>query len=181
MKSRSICGSLVALGGVFAGVVLSAPAFAGSVEAKQDGVQVTVAPDKGSAVVHTMKAGEAVDSTERKGMYWQVKAPGGKTGFVPVLQVKVKASDSDGGAISGAIRDAVQNGRATSEGANARARTTVMGVRGLDETNDTSYAANARPNLKAVFSMEDTKVPAAKIEGLSEKVFEEIARSSKNK
>ncbi len=181
MKSRSICRILVALCGMVATGSISTRALAGSVEAKQDGVQVTAAPDKGAPVVHTMKAGEVVDSTERKGMYWQVKVPGGKSGFVSVLQVKVKASDSDGGAISGAIRDAVQNGRATSDGANARARTTVMGVRGLDETNDTSYAANARPNLKAVFSMEDTKVPAAQIEGLSEKVFEEIAHGSKNK
>lgn len=180
MKFRSIqvlmAGLALAPGSLFAGV-----AWAGSVEAKQDGVQVTATPDKGGAVVHTMKAGEVVQSTERKGMYWQVKVPGGKSGFVSVLQVKIKANDSDGGAIAGAIRDAVQSGRSSSEGANSRARATVMGVRGLDETNDTSYAANARPNLKAVFSMEDSKVPAAQIEDLSAKVFDEIAQAPKNK
>jgi hypothetical protein len=180
-KSTKVFLGFLASAALVSAGILSGVAFAGSVEAKQDGVQVTASPDKGAAVVYTMKAGEAIASGERKGMYWQVTAPGGKAGFVSVMQVKVKANDSDGGAIAGAIRDAVQSGRSTSEGANSRARATVMGVRGLDETNDTSYAANARPNLKAVFSMEDSKVSAAQIEGLSEKVFDEIARTAKNK
>ena len=51
----------------------------------------------------------------------------------------------------------------------------------LDETNDTSYAANTRPNLTAVFAMEDSRVPAVQIESLSEKVFDEIAKQSKSK
>jgi hypothetical protein len=97
------------------------------------------------------------------------------------MAVKVKAVDSSGGALAGAIKDAVQNGRSSSEGANARARATVMGVRGLDETNDTSFAANARPNLKAVFSMEDRRVAAIDIETLSEQVFAEIAQEAKTK
>ena len=155
--------------------------YAGSVEAKQDGVPVTVAPDKGAAVVQTLKSGEVIETVERKGMYWQVKASGGKTGFVSVMAVKVKASDSDRGSLAGAIQSAVQSGRSSSEGASARARATVMGVRGLDETNDTSYAANTRPNLKAVFSMEDSRVSAVQIESLSEKVFDEIAKQSKSK
>jgi len=155
--------------------------YAGSVEAKQNGAPVTAAPEKGAAVVQTLKAGEAIETVERKGMYWQVKASGGKTGFVSVMAVKVKASDSDGGSLAGAIQSAVQSGRSSSEGASARARATVMGVRGLDETNDTSYAANTRPNLKAVFSMEDSRVSAAQIESLSEKVFDEIAKQSKSK
>lgn len=160
---------------------ISSSALAGAVEAKQDGVQVTASPEKGAAVVATLKAGESVESLERKGMHWQVKTAGGKTGFVSVLAVKVKAMDSSGGALSGAIKEAVLNGRSGSEGASARARSTVMGVRGLDETNDTSFAANARPNLKSVFAMEDLKVPAKEIESLSEKVFDEIAKESKSK
>lgn len=156
-------------------------AFAGSVEAKQNGVAVTAAPDKAAAVIQILKAGEAIQSVERKGMYWQVKAAGGKTGFVSVMAVKIKASDADGGSLAGAIQNAVQTGRSSSEGANSRARATVMGVRGLDETNDTSYAANVRPNLKAVFSMEDSRVSAVQIETLSEKVFAEIANDSKSK
>lgn len=167
----------LSIGGLF----FAGRALAGSVEAKTDGVQVTAAPDKGSAVVQTLKAGEALESVERKGMYWQVKAAGGKTGFVSVMAVKVKAMDSSGGALAGAIKDAVQNGRSSSEGANARARSTVMGVRGLDETNDTSYAANARPNLKAVFAMEDKRTAAKDIESLSEEVFAEIAQQTKTK
>ena len=162
-------------------VVGASKVYAGSIEAKQAGVPVTAGPDKGAAVIQTLKAGEAMETVERKGMYWQVKAAGGKIGFVSVMAVNVKASDSDGGSLAGAIQSAVQTGRSSSEGANARARATVMGVRGLDETNDTSYAANARPNLKAVFSMEDSRVSAAQIENLSEKVFDEIAKESKSK
>lgn len=162
-------------------VMVSGRIYAGSVEAKQNGVPVTAAPDKGAAVVQTLKAGEAIEVVERKGMYWQVKAGGGKTGFVSVMAVKIKASDSDRGSLAGAIQSAVQSGRSSSEGASARARATVMGVRGLDETNDTSYAANTRPNLKAVFSMEDSRVSAVQIESLSEKVFDEIAKQSKSK
>lgn len=158
----------------------AAGAFAGSLEAKKDGVEVTAAPGKGAAVLQTLKSGQIVESIERKGMYWSVKAPGGKTGFVSVMAVKVKAADSGGG-LAGAIQDAVQSGRSSSEGSNARARATVMGVRGLDETKDTDYAANARPNLKAVFAMEDDRVVPAKIEDLSEKVFAEIAQRTKTK
>lgn len=160
--------------------LLSGAVLAGTLEAKKDGVPVTSSPSKGAAVIQTLKSGETIESVARKGMYWSVKAAGGKTGFVSVLAVKLKATDSAGG-LAGAIQDAVQSGRSSSEGANARARATVMGVRGLDETKDTDYAANARPNLKAVFSMEDSRVPPAKIEGLSEQVFDEIAQRVKTK
>ena len=152
--SHAVLG-FVAIATAMAMLVAAPAIYAGSVEAKQNGVPVTAAPDKAAAVVQTLKAGEVVETVERKGMYWQVKAAGGKTGFVSVMAVKVKASDSDSGSLAGAIQNAVQTGRSSSEGASARARATVMGVRGLDETNDTSYAANTRPNLKAVFSMEE--------------------------
>jgi hypothetical protein len=149
---------------ILLGVILfawSGLSFAGEVEAKKDGVEVFAAADKSSAVVSKLKKGESAVSKERSGMYWQVQLAGGQTGFVSVLAVKIKANAKAG--LNDALREAVKSGREAAEQKGARSRSAVMGVRGLDD-NDTAMAGSVRPNLRAVYALEDMEVPQAKLD-----------------
>ena len=142
-------------------IVATTESYGGSVEAKKDDVEVFAKADKSAEVVSKLKKGESVTSGERSGMYWQVNLPGGKSGFVSVLAVKIKA---DGGAgLNDALRDAVKSGRETAEQTGGRSRSAVMGVRGLDD-NNTAMAGSVRPNLRAVYAMEDMDVAKAKLD-----------------
>ena len=134
---------------------------AGSLEAKKDDVEVYSAPDKASSLVGKLKKGETVSSGDRNGMYWQVKLGSGGSGFVSVLSVKVKA---ESGGLNDALRDAVQAGRAATPQDGGRARSSVMGVRGLDDTSETAYAGSVRPNLRLVYSMEDNEITSEKMD-----------------
>lgn len=142
-------------------ILATATAKAGTVESKKDDVEVFTAADKNSAVVTKLKKGESVTSAERSGMYWKVNLPGGKSGFVSVLAVKIKADAAEG--LTDALRDAVKAGREANEQNGARSRSAVMGVRGLDD-NNTAMAGSVRPNLRAVYSMEDSQVSKAKLD-----------------
>ena len=152
--------------------LISTPAFAGVVEAQKDGVDVYAAADKGSAVLVKLKKGETLTSQERSGMYWQVSAAGGKTGYVSVLAVKIKAEDKAG--LNEAMREAVKNGRSQSAADGGRTRSAVMGVRGLDDTSDTSLAASLRPNLHAVYAMEDYEMADGGVSVQADLVTKEI-------
>jgi hypothetical protein len=139
----------------------SSPVFAGAVEAKKDGVEVFATAEKGAAVVATLKKGETATAGDRSGMYFKVTLPGGKAGFVSVLNVKIKAES--GGGLNDAIRDAVKEGRSAAEETGARGRSAVMGVRGLDD-NNTAMAGSVKPNLRAVYEMEDFQLPKDKFD-----------------
>lgn len=157
-------------------IAAAAPALGAEVEAKKDGVEVYVDATNKSDVVGKLKEGEALTAGERKGMFWEVKMKDGKAGFVSVLAVKHKAEGSDG--LSKAIKSVVKEGRQTDETSESRARSAVMGVRGLREDDSSANAGNVRPDLRAVYRMEDTQSDKKKIEALGEQVFEEIAQKS---
>lgn len=146
-----------------------------SVEAKKDGVEVLETADKGSKVLMTLKKGDAVESSERKGMFWQVKTPDGKSGFVSILGVTRKA-DSQNTSLSKAIRQASQDGRdeKADEVSAARSRSAVMGVRGLDESGETSFAGNVKPNYRMVFTMEDRMVSDKSLSSFGSEVMKEV-------
>jgi uncharacterized protein YgiM (DUF1202 family) len=159
---------------------LSATAFAAAqVEAKKDGVDIYKEATNKSAVVESLKKGDAVESVERQGMYWQVKTKSGGTGFVSVLAVTHKP-DSAGASLAKAIQSAVKEGRSTDSAAETRARSAVMGVRGLAADDDTQSAGNVRPNMRSVYAMEDRVVAQVDVEKLGDRVFAEIAKKSKN-
>lgn len=163
---------------VFAAWFLSGAAFgAAAIEAKKDGVEVFESADKSASVLTKMKKGESLVASERKGMYWQVKTADGKVGFVSVLNVKHKV---EGGGLGEAIRGAVKEGRSAGDSDSSRARSAVMGVRGLDD-NDSAYAGTVKPNLRAVYAMEDYSVPKAKLEKHGESILKEIEHRSHNK
>ena len=132
-----------------------------SVESKKDGVEVFANTQKGAEVIAKLKKGEVVSAGERSGMYWQVQLPGGKSGFVSVMAVKIKADAGVG--LNDSIRKAVKDGRNAAEENGARSRSAVMGVRGLDD-NDTAMAGSVKPNLRAVYEMEDMSVPQGKLD-----------------
>lgn len=168
--TKLLIQSLVIIG--IAGFASSA--LAGDVEAKKNGVKIYSEASKKSSVVKTLKKGETVEFVERKGMYWQVKANGGKA-FVSVMDVK-KAPESNSN-LSDAIRSVVKDGRSTDDVAGQRSRSAVMGVRGLDEDDTVSFAGDTRPNLRSVYAMEDFTVGQAKVDKLGELVFAELEQN----
>ncbi len=173
MDERCEKGGFMKLTALAMGVVmLPVMALAGTVESQKDNVDVYSAPDKASAVLQKLKKGETVNSGERKGMYWQVKTASGKDGFVSVLAVRVKTDDKVG--LADAMREAVKKGRSQSAADGARTRSSVMGVRGLDDTSEVGVAANLRPNLHAVYALEDYHVSDDSVKAQGELVFAEI-------
>jgi hypothetical protein len=150
----------------------SQSALAGLVEAQKDKVEIFAAADKSSAVIASISKGDSLSAGERSGMYWSVKTKDGKPGYVSVLAVKVKPDDKAG--LNDAMREAVKNGRAQQAADGGRTRSAVMGVRGLDDTSDTGLAANLRPNLHAVYMMEDRETAVERVEDLAKKVASEI-------
>ena len=159
-------------GSLFAGTV-----FGGTLEAKKDDVEVFTAADKTSTVITKLKKGTEITSGERSGMYWQVKLPDGKAGFVSVMVVKIKADSSSG--LNDVLRDAVKSSRETADQNGARSRSAVMGVRGLDD-NNTAMAGSVRPNLRAVYGMEDMEVPKTKLDQQASIVENDIMARMKN-
>jgi hypothetical protein len=142
------------------------------VSAKKDGVNVTAEPSKDSSVIVTLKKGDVVDAVERKGMFWKVKASG-KDGYVSVLAVERQSGEAS--SIAKKIQSAATEGREAEDAAGAqRARSAVMGVRGLDETHEAAAAGNVRPNLRMVYVMEDRVVAPAKIKELENTIQREI-------
>ena len=53
-----------------------------------------------------------------------------------------------------------------------------MGVRGLAQDEDTEFAGNVKPNLRAVYFMEDAFVSEKQLEGLGDLVFAEIENAA---
>lgn len=150
---------------------ISGLASAGTLEVKQDGVQVFSDTSKKS-VVATLRKGQKVESGERKGMYWAVTVEG-KAGFVSVMAVQTSSVRS-GSAVTDAILNAVKQGRQADDPGNNRARSTVMGVRGLDDTSDSAFAGNVKPNLRMVYSMEDMVVSRDDLRSLESSIQQEI-------
>ena len=56
-----------------------------------------------------------------------------------------------------------------------------MGVRGLDENDDTAMIGNMKPNLRMVFAMEDRHVSPKKINALGEKILKEVELISRKR
>lgn len=148
--------------------------LAGTLEAQKDGVQVLASPDKSSSVLETLKKGDKISASERKGMYWQVKTGAGKSGFVSMLVVRMKADENLG--LVDAMREAVKKGRSQSASDGGRVRSSVMGVRGLDDTSQVGLAANLRPNYHAVYALEDFNLPSERFTKQGDLVMAEIER-----
>ncbi len=164
---------------VFLVFLISNRIFAGELEAKKDGVEVYSDSQK-TSVIGTLKKGEKVPSTERKGMYWAVSL-NGKVGFVSVMAVQNSSASAGSSTVTNAIKNAVKQGRESEDAGNNRARSTVMGVRGLDDTSDSAFAGNVKPNLRMVYTMEDTVVSSVDLKSLEADVLKEVETLSNKK
>ena len=149
------------------------------VKAKQDHVKVYAAANKTAPVVQELQKGSSLAAHTRTGMFWEVETASGKLGYVSVLTVQFEADGKSSEGLSSALHDAIQKSREEDEGGQVRARSSVMGVRGLDESKDTEFAGSIRPNLRLVYEMEDRIVAPAKITHLAQEVATEIENRMK--
>ncbi|WP_218109855.1 SH3 domain-containing protein [Oligoflexus tunisiensis] len=154
-------------------LALSSSLWAAPVAAKKDGVEVTAEPKKGATVLVELKKGEVLEAGDREGMFWKVKTKDGKSGFVSVMLVQRQAGEDS--ALASALRDEALKARQNNDGSDStRARSAVMGVRGLDESKDTAMAGNIRPDLRAVYRMEDRVVADNRVNRLEYLIMKEI-------
>ena len=157
------------------GLVLSfgATAFsAASVTPKRKkAVDIFDAPKRKASKIGKLKPGTALDAIERTGMYWKVKYKS-REAYVSVM--KVTRQTGSASSFAKAIRNAAQESRGTDDVANTRARSAVMGVRGLDESDEVSGAGNVSPNLRMVYAMEDLKISQKGVDRIGDLVFSEI-------
>lgn len=154
-------------------------ALGATVEAKTDGVQVVDAPSAAGKVIAALKAGDRLESKDRKGMFWEVVTKDGKPGFVSFLKVQRQEGGDSG--LAKAIRDAAQDNRPADTTTASRARSAVMGVRGLDESDEVAAAGSVRPNLRLVYGMEDNATDRKKIAMLGEEVMQEVEARMKRR
>ncbi len=152
-------------------LISSNVAWAREVAAKVEGVEVYAKPDKDSSVVKKLHKDEAVEAIERLGMFWQINAKDAK-GYVFVTKVQSRGGEEKG-AISSALREAVQQGRQEDDSANVRTRSAVMGVRGLD-SSDSEFAGNVKPNLRMVYAMENINTNKAAVKALGTDIQKEL-------
>jgi hypothetical protein len=154
-------------------LTLSSGLWAAPVAAKKDGVPVTADAKKDAAVLMELKKGEVLEAGDREGMFWKVKTKDGRTGFVSVMLVQRQAGEDSN--LASALRDEALKARQNNDGSDStRARSAVMGVRGLDESKDTAMAGNIRPDLRAVYRMEDRVVADNRVDRLEQLVLKEI-------
>ena len=156
-------------------LLVNSTALAASLAAKKDGVKVTKQPKKTAKVLITLKKGEVVTKLSRKGMYWKVEAKSGAVGYVSVMKVKRLATKES--SISDSIRQVSKSSRPDEEQqVGARARSSVMGVRGLSEGGTNKYAGNVWPNMRLVFAMEDRHFDSKEISRLAFAVEDELEK-----
>ena len=155
-------------------LVLPTMARAAEVQAKSDGVQVLDKPANQGAVVSTMKKGDVLPAAdERKGMFYEVTVAGGKKGYV--LFTKVQRNESNTSSLATAIRDAAQKNRKDNAVTDqSRTRSAVMGVRGLDESEELASAGGIRPDLRLVYRMEDRDSSGRDLASLETDIAREV-------
>jgi hypothetical protein len=160
------------------GLSFASAGMASVVAAKKDDVSVLKDASRKASVLTKLKKGEELQAIERKGMYWKVKYEAGE-GYVSVLKVRRKASGSK--SLSKAIRAAAQQARTTDEVQGTRARSAVMGVRGLSDSDTVASAGNVSPNLRVIYQMEDDVVSDAQIEELGDAIFSEVEKRAETR
>ena len=165
---------------VLAFFAFNSTTLAVTLQAKKNGVKVTAKAKKSSKVLITLKKGDILRKISRKGMYWKVKADNGEVGYVSVMKVKRQASEES--SISSSIRQVSKSTRPDEDQqSGARSRSSVMGVRGLSESDSNQYAGNVRPNMRLVFAMEDREYAAKDINKIALGVEAEIERKMQTK
>lgn len=166
-----LCHRLFVL--IFGLWVLTVSASANPMTARNDNTNVTSEPQASSQVVATLRAGDQVQTIARRGMFWQVRTADGQEGFVAVTSLQRMSGNASN--ISQAIRQAaVENRDEADDITTNRMRTSVMGVRGLDEDESTAAAGDVRPNMRMVYRMEDRWVEMQRLRSLEQHLHTEV-------
>ncbi|SME94354.1 SH3 domain-containing protein [Pseudobacteriovorax antillogorgiicola] len=165
---------LLSLAIVVVWLVGSTTSFASTLKVKKSEAKIYAEPKKSASVVTTIKKGDTVESLGRKGMYWKVKVGADKEGFVSVMSVKRQSGKAS--KLRSVIRKAAQDNRDQGNTSSIRSRSAVMGVRGLDASEQVAYAGNMKPDFRLVFRMEDRLVPEKRIMKLESAIEREISQ-----
>jgi hypothetical protein len=147
--------------------------------AKANGVKVLSEPKNDASEIAALKQGDTVEGIERQGMYWKVKTKQGKQGFISFSKVSRQA-DGESNSLAKAIRDAAKDSRDVDGVKGTRSRSAVMGVRGLDTSEETASAGSVKPNLRMVYSMEDRIPTNEQVAQLGNLVQQEINAKLQN-
>lgn len=158
--------------------LFSVTAVGKTLTSKKDDVKVLDAANKDAKVLSVLKKDATVEASERKGMYWEVVLANGVKGYVSVMSVDIKKAE-DNSTLSSALRSVVQNRRNENDPSNNRERSTVMGVRGLDDSKETSFAGTVKPNLRMVYQMEGIVISKNKVAEIDKLVQDEIEKKMK--
>lgn len=174
MLNQTLKAKIIILGAMLFGISASvSELYARQLVPKKAGVKVFETASRKGAVVKQLNKSESVEELGRSGMFWKVKLGDGKEGFVSVMKVKRKPSNKSG-EFSTALRKAIQQGRSADDASNVRNRSAVMGVRGLDESDDTAFAGNVKPNPRLVVAMENLNIDPKSVENIGNLVEREI-------
>lgn len=152
--------------------VASTQALAIEVTVKKKFAVVRDAPVQQGTVLSKYKKGDVIEALKRTGTYWQVKTEKGKIGYISIF--KVKRTNSQNSSFAKALRKAVKSDRTTDAVNNVRTRSSVMGVRGLSDSENTAFASNVRPNHMVVYEMEDAAVSAKRVRRMEFSVQKEL-------
>ena len=156
---------------LMAALLIPSGLYASVLTAKRDKVSVFEKPSKKANVLKVLKKGDEIEAMERKGMYWRVKVEKAE-GYVSVLKVKRKPAGVN--SLSKAIRAAAQQARSEDGVTKARARSAVMGVRGLSDSDTVSSAGNVSPNTRIIYEMEDRNTSEKDLEDLGNLIYAEV-------
>jgi hypothetical protein len=121
MRIISLC-----LAGALAAASIAGAEDLGAVIRKPT-VNVLAAPKLDAAVIEALKQDAAVTIASQSGLWYEVKLPDGKSGFVRVNDVRVNYAGTEGG---GANLNTLTSGKA-----GAGRVTETAGVRGIDESD----------------------------------------------
>lgn len=154
-----------------------ATAEAKSMVAQRSGVNVYSEPSLKGKVLQTLTKGTevVVTDSERKGLFLSVRLQDGVDGFVPYIQL-VEKSDENVTKVMNYVRQLVKPKDQADNSARKRSAAAVMGIRGLaaSKSEELDSVSNARPNLKAVYEMEERDVNGADLEMLRAQVGKEM-------
>lgn len=162
-----VCFALWALG-------MSSIGLAIDVMVKKSTATVRKDPLQQSEPLAKVKKGQIIKALKRTGTYWQVAIADGKIGYISIF--KVKRTSSHKSSFAKALRKAVKSDRTTDAVNGVRARSSVMGVRGLSASQNTAFASNVRPNHMMVYEMEDATISTKRLRKLEFSVQKELKR-----
>ena len=113
---------------------LSTTCLEGATLRAKANLRILAQPKKEASALKTMKTGETITG-DRVGMYWKVKVDK-KDGFISFKDVTLKAEPSDPSFAAKLRQSSVQTQISESDPAVSRGRSSVMGVRGLEDEGE---------------------------------------------